>query len=266
MALSDVGTLAWARRSGGRISSRDRMEILRQGIVLKWRKWRAQNAAAAPFPADLAAIVVPDSAAARRAELELAETSPDYLVNHGYRCYIWAALLAQARGLRFDPELMYVAALLHDVGLTAAGDMGTECFAVDGALYMEGFGARAGWSVQRAERAAEALSLHINPLVPPHHGAEAHLLNAATVLDVAGLGKGVLPVPVRQEVLGRYPRLNLAREIASDVREQAEIRPCCRMHYLVRKFGFAELIEHAGRRDADASPVHAAHSATPSRS
>lgn len=131
---------------------------------------------------------------------------------------------------------------------------------------MEGFGQRAGWSGQRTERAAEALSLHINPLVPTRHGAEAHLLNAATVLDVAGLGKAVLPAAVRQEVVGRYPRLNLAGEIASDVREQADIRPCCRMHYLVRKFGFAELIEHAGRRDTDALPVHAAHSATPSRS
>lgn len=45
MALSNVGMLAWAKRTGGKLSRLDRAELMRQGILLqlkllpvKWRK------------------------------------------------------------------------------------------------------------------------------------------------------------------------------------------------------------------------------------
>jgi hypothetical protein len=39
------------------------------------------------------------------------------------RCaYVWAAAHGMTRGIGFDPELLYVAALFHDLGLVSAFD------------------------------------------------------------------------------------------------------------------------------------------------
>ena len=62
-------------------------------------------------------ITVPDSAIARRASERMADVAAPFLVNHSIRCYGWAVELARHDRLKFDPEILYVAAMLHDVGL-----------------------------------------------------------------------------------------------------------------------------------------------------
>ena len=69
--------------------------------------------------------LVPDSTAAALA-LEVAERfhSPA-LLNHCRRSHLWAAEYARARGIAVDAELLYVAAMLHDIGLVPAFDSAT---------------------------------------------------------------------------------------------------------------------------------------------
>src|SRR3954447_21752482 len=79
------------------------------------------------------ALVIPDSLLAKEATEVLREHSTDLLFNHSIRVYLFAAEQGRQRKLRFDPELLYVAAAFHDLGLIKKFSSPDERFEVDGA-------------------------------------------------------------------------------------------------------------------------------------
>ena len=62
-------------------------------------------------------VVMPDSLLAKEATDILREHSTELLFNHSMRVYLFAAEQGRQQKLRFDPELLYVAAAFHDFGL-----------------------------------------------------------------------------------------------------------------------------------------------------
>ena len=58
---------------------------------------------------------VPDSALAKRSRELISDVAKPFLVNHSVRSYAWAVELARHDDLGFDPEILYVAAALHDI-------------------------------------------------------------------------------------------------------------------------------------------------------
>jgi hypothetical protein len=169
--------------------------------------------------------LVPDSVAATTA-LEVAEAfhSPA-LVNHCQRSYVWAAEYGRARGIPFDAELLYVAAMLHDIGLVAVFDSATVPFEEAGGAVAWVFGAGAGWDAGRRRRTAEVIVAHMAPEVDVAADPEGHLLELATGLDVSGRRPDDWPAEVRAEVLARFPRLGLAEEFLGCFAEQARRKP-----------------------------------------
>lgn len=262
MALSDVGTQAWARRTGGNLSRRDRAELMRQGILLQLKllptKLRKRFGLTPPGLArvDWARLRIPDSPMARRAEQMLQETSPEYLVNHSHRTYLWGAILARHDTVDYDEELLYVACLLHDLGLTdqfngadAESQSPSYCFAVEGAKTAELMAQQALWPEPRRDSLYEAISLHLNPSVGLEHGPEAHLLNAGAALEVSGMRKWNIDPETVNTVLNRYPRKNFKHEIDLLMRKQISARSCCRAHFLYDKMQFGEVIKRAPFRE-----------------
>jgi HD superfamily phosphodiesterase len=69
---------------------------------------------------------VPDTAACRSALEVATEYCSPALLNHSVRSYLWAAHLGAARTMSVDAELLYVAAVLHDLGLLASSTT-TRC-------------------------------------------------------------------------------------------------------------------------------------------
>jgi len=63
-------------------------------------------------------LVIPDSLLAKEATEILREYSTDLLFNHSVRVYLFAAEQGRQQKLRFDAELLYIAAAFHDLGLT----------------------------------------------------------------------------------------------------------------------------------------------------
>ncbi len=63
-------------------------------------------------------VVIPDSQLAREVTQLIRDTESELLFNHSTRVYLWGALLGKRKNLEFDPELLYVAAMFHDIGLT----------------------------------------------------------------------------------------------------------------------------------------------------
>src|ERR1700733_10151538 len=81
----------------------------------------------------IAGIRVPDSAIARAATELVRDTEDDLLYNHSRRVFFWGALTGNRRNLKYDPELLYVGAMFHDMGLTDAHASPDLRFEVDGA-------------------------------------------------------------------------------------------------------------------------------------
>ena len=61
---------------------------------------------------------IPDSELATNAAALVYKLSSPMLFAHVHRTYCFAAVLAARNGMKFDRELVYVASVLHDLGLT----------------------------------------------------------------------------------------------------------------------------------------------------
>ncbi|MFI5571771.1 HD domain-containing protein [Streptomyces sp. NPDC051740] len=77
-----------------------------------------------------------DTPVARRALALVCETESTATANHSVRSALFARLRADDQGAKpgrdYDPELLFLACVLHDIGLTRAGDR-HQRFEVDGA-------------------------------------------------------------------------------------------------------------------------------------
>jgi HD domain len=245
VSRNPTGTLAWARATGGALDRRARFEQLRHAVLARLaamgpdRRRRAGLSGSLELPQR-----EPDSELCRAA-LELCrETSSDALVGHCLRTWIFAALFASRDGIAHDEEALYVACLLHDLGLTPSHwqrDERARCFAVEGAFAAERFCLDCGQPPGRAEQIAEAIVCHLNVRVPLECGPETRLLHAGVGLDAVGRRAAELGSGAVAEVLARHPRTGMVDELAELTAAQAELRPESRMGLLTR-LGFQGLV------------------------
>ncbi|WP_066948626.1 HD domain-containing protein [Streptomyces lushanensis] len=170
-------------------------------------------------------LVVPDTAASAAAlELSSAYQSPA-LLNHSLRAYVWAAAHGTARGIRFDPELLYVAALFHDFGLVPAFDSHTVPFEEAGGHVARVFAAGAGWPADRRERLSEVIIRHMWSEVDVSVDPEGHLLSRATATEITGRNADDFTPDFRARVVERHPRLDLTKDFLACFQSQAERKP-----------------------------------------
>ena len=113
------------------------------------------------------ALVIPDSLLAKEATDVLREHSTDLLFNHSIRVYLFAAEQGRQRKLRFDPELLYVAAAFHDLGLIRKFSSPDERFEVDGANAARQFLNAHGIAEDQVQTVWDAIALHTTPGTKP---------------------------------------------------------------------------------------------------
>ncbi len=167
----------------------------------------------------------PESSTARAAlEIATVYCSPA-LVNHCLRSYVWAAAYGTSNGIEFDVELLYVSAMLHDIGLVKEFDNHTVPFEEAGGHVAWVFGAGAGWPVERRVRAAEIIIRHMWDEVDVNLDPEGYLLELATGLDISGRDADRWPSGFRSEVVRRFPRLTLGAEFVRCFEDQARRKP-----------------------------------------
>jgi HD domain len=168
----------------------------------------------------------PDSRLAREAEELVRAVAPPFLTNHSFRSHFFAVALAERDKVAFDTELLYVAALLHDIGLVEEFDRG-NCFEEDGAEAAARLAAQDEWDAERAERLAEAIRLHVATEIDLANGPEAYLLWHSTGLDVGGHRHAELDPATVETVLQAYPRLDFKEGFTALVGDQARRKPAC---------------------------------------
>jgi hypothetical protein len=169
--------------------------------------------------------MLPETPAAAAALSVATRFQSPTLLNHSIRSYLWARMYGTAHGIAVDDELLYVTALLHDIGLTEAFDNYRLPFEIAGGNLAWTFGVAAGWPAERASRAAEIIVTHMRDHVSAAADPESHLLQVATSWEVVGRRPEEFPPDARAEVLARYPWLGFGAEILASFEDQAGRKP-----------------------------------------
>jgi HD superfamily phosphodiesterase len=171
-------------------------------------------------------IAIPDSRIAREARELVRDNESDLLFHHSSRVYFWAALTGKHKGLGYDPELLYVAAMFHDLGLTARFHESQLRFEVDSANAARGFLRGHGIAEEAIAKVWVAIALHSTPGIPEFMHAEAALLQVGAGMDVVGRTYDQFTDKERDAVTAAFPReQNFKRDIIEAFYDGLKHRP-----------------------------------------
>jgi hypothetical protein len=120
--------------------------------------------------------------------------------------FLWASLQGEKLGLDYDPELLYVGAMFHDIGLVEGHRSEHERFEIDGANAARAFLRGHGLSEERVMTVWESIALHTTPEVPRYKQPEVRLVTLGVEYDVLGLHFDELTPDQRDAVLAVHPR------------------------------------------------------------
>jgi len=151
-------------------------------------------------------VKIPDSKMARDLTQLIRDTESELLFNHSTRVYLFGALTGQRKGLMFNPELLYVGAMFHDIGLTERYRQSQNRFEVDGANAARDFLLTYGISETEVDLIWDAIALHTTPGIPEHKKAEVALVTSGVEMDVLGLAYEQFSDPEREAVVMAHPR------------------------------------------------------------
>jgi hypothetical protein len=154
----------------------------------------------------IAGIRIPDSQMAREATQLVRDTEPDLLYHHSRRVFLFGALAGERKQLKYDPELLYIGAMFHDMGLTEAYSSAHDRFEVDGANAARDFLRRHGIGEYEIEQVWDAIALHTTPGIPQYKKPVVALVTAGVEMDVLGLAYDEFSADERRLVIAAHPR------------------------------------------------------------
>ena len=150
-------------------------------------------------------VSVPHSQLARDATLLVRKSEGEFLFDHSMRVYYWAAMTGKRKGLAVDPELLYVASMFHDFGLTQRYQESHLRYEVDGANAARDFLRSHGISEADSQTVWLAIALHTTNGVSPNLFPLAALVAEGANMDLIGAGYDDFTSAQRSAVETAYP-------------------------------------------------------------
>ena len=246
---TNVGTATWVQETCGWLTPAERRALMlplarglitmaagRLGMLLRVHPGRKAHIA----PERL---VPPDTALTRAVRDNATRILPVALLNHSYRTYQFGRALGELQGVEADPELLFAAALLHDVGLVAPAH-GADFTLASSRLARE-VAEQVGLSSSASQEVQTAITMHQSPGVDLSAGSVAYLLSAGASLDVVGLRSWQLPARTIDSAIRDHPRANFKSEFTEAFRQEAARVPQGRTKFLLRYGAFAAAIRFA---------------------
>ncbi|MGW5382127.1 HD domain-containing protein [Nocardia sp. NPDC003963] len=161
----------------------------------------------------IAGVAIPGGHLAAEATELVRDSAPPLLFHHSRRVYLFGMLHGRRRGLEPDPELLYVGALFHDLGLTDTYRSTDQRFEVDGADEARRFLTEHGIDTAAAQRVWTSIALHTTPGIPEHMEPEIALVAAGVETDVLGIGYHDLDPADIRAVVAAHPRPDFKKQI-----------------------------------------------------
>ncbi|MGZ0150431.1 HD domain-containing protein [Kribbella sp. WER1] len=172
---------------------------------------------------EIAGIRIPDSTLAREATELVRDAASALLFDHSRRVFLFGSL--RGEGLAYDPELLYVGAMFHDLGLTERYRRTDQRFEIDGADEARRFLDAHGITGDPADRVWTAIALHTTPEIPLHLSPEVALVTRGVELDVLGLGYDAITDAQRAAITAAHPRPDFKSRILAAFTEGIWDRP-----------------------------------------
>jgi HD superfamily phosphodiesterase len=173
----------------------------------------------------IADIEIPDTTLVAEATELVRDVASPLIFHHSRRVYLFGALRGREQGLHYDPELLYVGAMFHDLGLTAKYRRTDQRFEIDGADEASRFLLGHGISEEAATRVWTGIALHTTPEIPLHMAPEIALVTRGVELDVLGIGYHAITDEQRAAVVAAHPRPDFKRQILEAFTEGIAGRP-----------------------------------------
>lgn len=171
----------------------------------------------------IAGVEIPDTTLVREATELVRDVAPSLLFHHSRRVHLWGALRGEGRS--FDPELLYVGAMFHDLGLTERFRRTDQRFEIDGADEAYRFLRAHDIADERAARVWTGIALHTTPEIPLHMATEIALVTRGVELDVLGIGYHAVSEKQRAAVVAAHPRPDFKNRILAAFTEGIKDRP-----------------------------------------
>ncbi|WP_030922436.1 HD domain-containing protein [Streptomyces sp. NBC_01527] len=172
-----------------------------------------------------AGVRVPDSELARDTTELVRDAASDLIYDHSRRVYFFGALQARNRDLSFDPELLYIAAMFHDLGLGESFHGSGRRFEVDSADEARRFLRARQVPEDSIRRVWTAIALHTTPGIPEFMEPEVALVTAGVEYDVLGIGYHDLTEADRAAVVALHPRPDFKQRILEAFTEGIRSKP-----------------------------------------
>lgn len=243
--MAAVGSPAWVATTRGALSRRDQVRFALAAAAREVRVMTAGLRRGNGRVVDCDRTPPDTRLAVGMAELAAAAL-PTPLLLHSTRTWLWGSMLAEIDGIQYDDELLYVAAMLHDLSLSEARQppSNAACFAVHSGAEARAHTLAAGADADFARQVDDAIAAHFNVAVPVSWGAEAHLLHAGAHFDVVGHRLREIAPSTVIEVLERMPRTGLADCVAAAMRGEVGLRPRSRAA-LLQRLGMERAVRRA---------------------
>jgi HD domain len=205
----------------------------------------------------ISGVTIPDSKIAREAAELVRQHQTETFFNHSVRTYVFGAMKGIRQNLKFDSELLYVAALFHDMGLVEAYETETKRFEVDGADAAREFLRSHGVPEPKADLVWEAIALHSTLGIPEYMRPEIALTQAGVAMDVVGRGFDEYTEQQRDQVIAAFPRHDFKNEFIQLQTRSALKKP--QTTFGTMNFDFIESVDPTFRKPNICTLVHNSH-------
>jgi hypothetical protein len=163
-------------------------------------------------------------------------------VNHCRRTYLFGATLLNQAHRSFDAEVLYVASMLHDLGLTQAWEDGVTPFEKRGAEVAAAQLAQWGAAPDVIHLVQEAIAWHLKASAAEDPRPEVVGVSIGAGVDVLGLRLDELPENLVEQALEQYPRLGFKQLLIEVIDRQTSLKPNSRIATYVKQFHFTDLV------------------------
>src|ERR1700733_295354 len=164
----------------------------------------------ATLPAAVAGVRLVDSPIAKQATDLSRTVSPPYLFNHAMRTFLFGSLVGRALGVKFDEETLYLACILHDLGLTARFE-GEAPFEIQGAEAARRFLEEHSYAKEKIELVWDGIAMHASP-IGQFKRPEIALVGEGAGADVVQPDLSQISKPDVDEIVKAFPRLKFKDE------------------------------------------------------
>jgi HD domain len=172
-----------------------------------------------------AGVTVPDTKLARAATDLVRASTSDLVYHHSRRVFLFGSLQGRNRGLSVDPELLYIGAMFHDLGLDERFRSSGRRFEVDSADEARRFLQAHGVPEDSIRRVWTAIALHTTPGIPEFMEPEVALVTAGVEYDVLGIGYHDISDADRAAITAVHPRPHFKRSILEAFTEGIAPKP-----------------------------------------